>query len=89
MHRTAIAGLSGLLLATSVVAQPSPQLRQACGADAARLCADATQEKGARAKCMRQHWAELSSDCKSAIMARQAEMKNHPDQGAPPPDQPH
>jgi hypothetical protein len=87
MLRIAIAGLSGLLFATSVIAQPSPQVRQACGADAMRLCADVPQEKGARAQCMRQHWAELSSDCKSAIMARQAEMKAHPDQGAPP--QPH
>jgi hypothetical protein len=83
MLRIAIAGLSGLLFATSVIAQPSPQVRQACGVDAMRLCADAPQEKGARAKCMRQHWAELSSDCKSAIMARQAEMKARPDQGAP------
>ena len=46
-------------------------LRQACGADMAKLCPDAAPGD-ARRQCMRTHKDQLSEACKTAIVAAMA-----------------
>jgi acyl-CoA thioesterase I len=54
----------------------APTVREACMADARRLCADALGDDARRHECMAQHRAELSKDCLHAIAAsRQSQGK--------------
>jgi hypothetical protein len=50
---------------------PGAGLRQACGADMAKLCPDAQPGPGRR-QCMMAHKDQLSDACKSAIAAAMA-----------------
>jgi hypothetical protein len=54
---------------------PTPKLRQICAADFQKLCPNVTPGHGALAQCVRGHVQELSSDCKSALMARREAMR--------------
>lgn len=77
--------LSLLLLSSAAYAQtPPPAVKQACAADAARLCPNT---KGHETMvCMRSHMNEASDDCRAAVAARRAAMKADHAQGqAPPP----
>jgi len=60
-------------LAGSSFAQGGPggAVRQACGADMAKLCPDAQPGPGRR-QCMMAHKDQLSDACKSAIAAAMA-----------------
>jgi hypothetical protein len=61
-------------LAGASFAQGGPAgggLRQACGADMAKLCPDAQPGPGRR-QCMMAHKDQLSDACKSAIAAAMA-----------------
>lgn len=75
----ASAALAACLAVTAAAAQtppaPMPKLRQACAADVQKLCPDMTPGHGALAQCVRGHVQELSPDCKSALMARRAAMR--------------
>jgi hypothetical protein len=50
---------------------PGGGLREACGADMAKLCPDAAPGD-ARRQCMMAHMNQVSDACKSAIAARRA-----------------
>lgn len=74
MIRSALLALSLVLLAGGASAQD--QLRQACRADAQRLCGDVRPGGGRVGACMRAHEQELSEACRSAIAeARAARAK--------------
>ena len=77
MKRLAILSLA-IALASSTAAASFAQggpagggLRQACGADMAKLCPNAAPGD-ARRQCMRDHRDQLSDACKSAIAAAMA-----------------
>jgi hypothetical protein len=57
-------------------------LRQACGADMAKLCPNA-QTRDDRRQCMRAHQDQLSDACKSAIAAMMAHRQAGQGSGAP------
>lgn len=40
---------------------------EACEADVEKFCFDTTMGKGAVAKCLKSHSADLSADCKAAV----------------------
>jgi|GEM_PF-978293 len=64
--------LSVCLAASAVVAQstaPTPKLRDVCAADFQKLCPDVQPGHGAIGQCLKGHIAELSSDCKSGLIA--------------------
>jgi len=77
MKRLVILGLAVALASSTAAAsfaQGGPAggaLRQACGADMAKLCPNAAPGD-ARRQCMRDHKDQLSSACKSAIAATMA-----------------
>ena len=58
-----------LLLSVSEVtlAAPNAAVRAACMHDAKRLCAAVLGNQEARMKCMKQHRAELSPECRAKI----------------------
>jgi Cysteine rich repeat len=62
--------LAAVALAASAglaVAQDKPNLRQACAADAQKLCSGIEPGGGRILRCMREHQAELSPDCQAAL----------------------
>jgi len=76
MKRLTTLGLAIVLagsLAGASFAQGGPGggLREACGADMAKLCPDAQPGPG-RKQCMMAHKDQLSDACKSAIAAAMA-----------------
>jgi hypothetical protein len=80
MHRIILAGaaLAALALASSVSAQapatgPGAAVRQACAADAAKLCPDKTGPD--RRQCMMDNKDKLSDACKTAIAAAMQQMQ--------------
>jgi hypothetical protein len=57
--------------------------RQACAADAAKLCPDAKTREDRHA-CMTQNQDKLSDTCKAAVAAMRARMQSmHPPGGQP------
>jgi hypothetical protein len=46
------------------------RVRDACSADADKLCADVEPGQGATVRCLREHESELSERCRSALPAR-------------------
>jgi acyl-CoA thioesterase I len=76
-HRLAAANL--LPAVTAALGPPSgpPEtVRDACVADARRLCAAVIQDNEKRHACMRAHRAELSSDCRRAIAESRQQQEN-------------
>jgi hypothetical protein len=64
--------LAGALAGPSLAqGGPGGGMRQACGADMAKLCPDAQPGPGRR-QCMMAHKDQLSDTCKSAIAAAMA-----------------
>jgi hypothetical protein len=51
----------------TLAAAPTAQVRDACMADARRLCAAVLGDDARRHECMHEHRAELSHDCLAAI----------------------
>jgi hypothetical protein len=49
--------------------KPSAALRDACGADARKLCASVVSNTAKPNACMKAHYAQLSSKCKEAVKA--------------------
>jgi hypothetical protein len=47
---------------------PSPAVRRACIADAKKFCRSVIFEPDKRRECMREHRAELSERCRTAVM---------------------
>jgi len=73
-HRLAAAHLLPALIATlGPPSGPPEAVRDACVADARRLCSAFMQDDAQRHACMHEHRAELSSDCRRAI----AESRRH------------
>jgi hypothetical protein len=56
-----------LLAPTLGAAAPPASVRAACAQDARRLCSAVFGDPQARQACMREHRAELSSECRAAI----------------------
>jgi hypothetical protein len=56
-----------LIAPTLTSAAPNPAIRAACHEDTRRLCSSVFGDLEAVRKCMREHHAELSEGCKSAI----------------------
>jgi hypothetical protein len=78
--------LALLLVGSAASAQaPAPDVRQACAADAARVCPNTPREHGQMMSCMRGHWNDLSQTCRSAVIARRAAMKGNRGDGQAPP----
>ena len=72
--------------ATSVaVAQnaPNPAVAAACRGDAERLCPGVQPGGGRIGQCMRAHVAEMSAECRQAVMAARQSRAGAP--VAPPP----
>jgi hypothetical protein len=61
-------------------------VRQACRADIEKLCPGVQPGGGRVMQCMRQHTAEISDPCKSAMMSARGNRRGQ--QGAPPSDGP-
>ncbi len=79
---------AALLIAGSAFAQPADgggggAVRQACQPEIEKLCAGIQPGGGRIMQCIRQHRAEVSDTCRSAMRSARA---NHGAQGAPPPD---
>ena len=55
--------------ASEAALKPSAALREACGAEARKLCASVVSDTAKRNACMKAHHAQLSSKCKAAIKA--------------------
>lgn len=60
----------------AAAADAVPDLRQACAADFTKLCAGTTPGTPEARKCMRDHEAELSAPCKTAMDARRKAMRD-------------
>src|ERR1700678_1535539 len=74
MFRIPAISLMLMLLGATVQAQmAAPNVRQACAADAARICGAAP--RGHRGACMRAHCNQVSPDCKSAIAPHRDAMR--------------
>jgi hypothetical protein len=80
MQRIILAGaaLAALALASSATAQapangPGSAVRQACAADAVKLCPDKTGPD--RRQCMVDNKDKLSDGCKAAIAAAMQQMQ--------------
>jgi hypothetical protein len=78
-----------LLCAGAANAQPAGggDVRQACMADFQKFCGDVQSGGGARMQCMKQHAAQLSGGCKSAIAARMKARQSQPAGGGGGPGQ--
>jgi hypothetical protein len=71
---TAVAFITGVGVATmpttsQAAVKPSSALRDACGADARKLCKSVVSNTAKRTACMKAHYAQLSAKCKEAIKA--------------------
>ena len=71
---TAVALMTGVGVATmptisKAALKPSAALRDACGADARKLCKSVVSDTAKRNACMKSHYAQLSAKCKEAIKA--------------------
>ena len=49
------------------VPAPSPAVRRACHTDAQKLCSSVLSEPEKRRACMKEHFEQLSEECKTAI----------------------
>jgi hypothetical protein len=63
------AGMLGLLAATALGAE-EPRVAEACAADHARLCSEASINSEGATRCLRSHFEELSKPCRDALNAR-------------------
>ena len=68
-----LVALGVLSISSAAAAQVDPRnnVRQACSADAQRLCPD----REGRSQCMRAHQADLSQSCKDALAAAHLKAK--------------
>jgi hypothetical protein len=69
---TAVALMAGVVVMPTIsdaALKPSAALRDACGADARKLCKSVVSDTAKRNACMKAHYAELSAKCKDAIKA--------------------
>ncbi len=76
-HRLAAANLMGEV--TQALGPPPPpvvtkSVREACVADARRLCASVLGDDDKRHQCMQEHRAELSKDCLHALAANRKQQ---------------
>ena len=78
MQRSILASIAAVTLMTAVgivitptvseaALKPSGALRDACGAEARKLCASVVSNTAKRNACMKAHYAQLSAKCKEAI----------------------
>jgi hypothetical protein len=63
------AGLVVIPTNADAALKSSAALRDACGADARKLCASVVSNTAKRNACMKAHYAQLSAKCKDAIQA--------------------
>jgi hypothetical protein len=89
VSRAWILGAGALVFAGSAFAQPAGggrgAVREACQSDMQRLCAGVQPGGGALRQCLRQHQADVSDGCRSAIAAARA---SHRGAEGPPPNGP-
>jgi hypothetical protein len=52
------------------------KVQASCKADEEKFCADAGKERGAKAKCLESHTAELAPACADALKSRAAAKKS-------------
>ena len=62
-------GVAAMPATSNAAVKPSTALRDACGADARKLCKSVVSNTAKRTACMKAHYAELSDKCKDAIKA--------------------
>jgi len=62
-------GVATMPATSEAAVKPSAALRDACGADARKLCKSVVSNTAKRTACMKAHYAELSDKCKDAIKA--------------------
>jgi hypothetical protein len=60
------AGMLGLLATTALGAE-EPRVAEACAADHARLCSEASINSEGATRCLRSHFEELSKPCRDAL----------------------
>ena len=66
-----LACLFTVLALASPAASEAPSPEDApCRADAERYCASVERGQGARSRCLQEHLAELSSECRARVEAR-------------------
>ena len=72
MHKITHLGLAAALLALLPPRSGTAQqgtARQACGADISQVCAAVKPGDGRITACVREHFAELSAPCRSALIS--------------------
>ncbi len=72
----ALASIAVAGVASAQTPEPPAKVRDACAADFMKFCADAGSERGARMRCMRSHFQEVSPECHAAVVAHRAEMRS-------------
>lgn len=75
-HRQAAAALLPQVLEALGPPPPALSVREACIADARRLCADVLGDESKRHQCMQEHRAQLSKDCLRAIAESRQRHEN-------------
>lgn len=76
----AAASLLAVFATPTLAADASPAaspVRQACAADFAKFCAGQDPRSETGRTCMRQHHAEFSEGCRTALTARRQERMEH------------
>ena len=76
MFAAAAALLAVLVLPVAAAAQAAQDLRSACAADAKKYCADEKPGGGRVLQCLKGHESDLAPDCKSALDAVAARIKD-------------
>lgn len=72
------------LSAGAAMAQPGQgnpmmaKMREACGADMQKYCADKLTDRDARRQCMQENGAKFSDTCKAALAEMRAAMQSAP-----------
>jgi len=73
--RISIAVLALVASTGLALAQDKPTVRQACAADAQKLCSDVGSGGHGMFRCLRNHQSDLSPDCQSALAAATAKHR--------------
>lgn len=72
--RTHLFAFALLSLATPLLAEPVPTLSSACAGDHARVCTQSSVNSDGAARCLRDHYAEVSRSCQMALDAKRERM---------------
>jgi hypothetical protein len=70
INRAVLFGALTIWVAASAMADPIPRVYEACAADHQRVCSQQSIASEGSLRCLRQHSADVSPDCRAALNAR-------------------